>query len=536
MRIKILAAYMVTKVTQNIQLSSQVAKCSLILHKFKSLFYLSDLLLGIKRLAQALGRCKHGSFRGWAKDNDKVHDVFIQHKVNVFDHSILACTAIAMSAEDTEATSRRARFDTDSVKWGIDNRASYCISHDKKDFVGPLTRVPKSIVTFGGRKIDEVYRGTIRFRWEDDDGKVHTRDIPGSYYVPQGNTRLFSPQHFCQIVDNRYQNNDPTVEPICETTSSKIVLRWNRRRHTKTIAIDPGSNVGNIYSAPGYHQFQAYSAEFFTELENENNVTVCESEIAPKVEQDDDSDADQPVHVEPPTEWRAVNEPHELNLDGPVIPAVSNTVVRDEELRQPTTAMSEFLQYHQRFGHIPMNKIRAMSQKGIIPPYLHKQVKEDPVCTACFYAKMKRRPWRSKIPKVKPSKLPTAPGDIVSVDQLISQTPGLIAQLTIPMTKQRYTQQLFMLTNQLVWGTFTSRRGLRQMKHWRARQHLKDLHQVMALELNITMPTMESLLATSGDQQLRCSIRQYHMLEWVHTIKTVEQNGEFRSYKIWHGQ
>jgi hypothetical protein len=304
--------------------------------------------------------------------------------------------------------------------------------------VGQLQRVPKSIISFGGRKIDEVYQGTIQFKWEDDEGKIHTRRIPGSYYVPQGNTRLFSCQHFCEIVDQNNGNNDPAVKPICKTTSSHIDLRWNNRRNTKTIALDPGSNVGNIHTAPGYQQFHAYSAEFFAEMENDN-LLVYASQVTQHGNQDEDSNDDLPVNNNTPMEWEASDTPHEFNLNGPSPHLLPPSNVNDVEEQQSSTAAAEFLRFHQHFGHILMSKIRAMSQKGILPLYIHKQVKDNPVYTACFYAKMKRRPWRSKIPKLKPDKMPNAPGDVVSVAQLISTTPGLIAQLTIPMTKQRYT-------------------------------------------------------------------------------------------------
>jgi hypothetical protein len=56
---------------------------------------------------------------------------------------------------------------------------------------------------------------------------------PWFYYVPQGNIRLFSPQHFCNIVDKINGNKDPAVKPVCEATSSHIVLCWNNCRNTK---------------------------------------------------------------------------------------------------------------------------------------------------------------------------------------------------------------------------------------------------------------------------------------------------------------
>ena len=70
-----------------------------------------------------------------------------------------------------------------------------------------------------------------------------------------------------------------------------------------------------------------------------------------------------------------------------------------------------------------------MAQQGIIPTRLKDTY--VPTCLACQYAKATQKPWRNK--KQKHFKKPiqaTKPGQVVSVDQLVSPTPGLIAQMT----------------------------------------------------------------------------------------------------------
>ena len=51
---------------------------------------------------------------------------------------------------------------------------------------------------------------------------------------------------------------------------------------------------------------------------------------------------------------------------------------------------------------------------------------------------MHRKPWRTKGNHLKTSRVATEPGQIVSVDQLESPTPGFIAQLKGTLTKQCY--------------------------------------------------------------------------------------------------
>jgi len=79
-----------------------------------------------------------------------------------------------------------------------------------------------------------------------------------------------------------------------------------------------------------------------------------------------------------------------------------------------------------------------MTRQGTIPRRLLHA--EKAVCAACLYAKATRRGWRSKGRKdwTSDNRVPS-PGQCVSVDQLISPTPGLVVQLKGKLTKSRYT-------------------------------------------------------------------------------------------------
>ena len=78
-----------------------------------------------------------------------------------------------------------------------------------------------------------------------------------------------------------------------------------------------------------------------------------------------------------------------------------------------------------------------MAKQGIIPSHL--QHAKIPACAACLYGRATRRPWHNKTPNNKRApKIITSPGQQVSVDMLISPTPGFVAQMTGLLTKQRY--------------------------------------------------------------------------------------------------
>ena len=63
---------------------------------------------------------------------------------------------------------------------------------------------------------------------------------------------------------------------------------------------------------------------------------------------------------------------------------------------------------------------------------------KKPFCAACQYGKMTKRPWRVKRDNKGTTKTATQPGQIVSVDQLESNSPGFVAQLKGILMQQCY--------------------------------------------------------------------------------------------------
>ena len=64
---------------------------------------------------------------------------------------------------------------------------------------------------------------------------------------------------------------------------------------------------------------------------------------------------------------------------------------------------------------------------------------DPPTCPGCAYGKAHKLKWRHKgIKNRKRIKVATAPGQVVSMDQLISPTPGFIPIHRGTPTKQRY--------------------------------------------------------------------------------------------------
>ena len=367
--------------------------------------------------------------------------------------AVMAMTVLAMHAN--AHTERKTRFDTDSETVGVDNRCSGCISHVKDDFIGDLQECNRAIKEFGGTRTMNVKTGTLRWSWENDQGQVHTFDIPNSYYVPDGNVRLLSPQHWAQSQSSNRKHRTDCGE---HTNGNECVLYWKGGLHKLHIDLGRKDNVATFSLAPGYKQFEAFCCEADMVDPNQDPVALP-SGIISDDDEDDDHDV---VKAAAPSHWShlwerpvdanitkesppAASTTVDFNLNGPTTKASEGgisdepapNVIIDEEDRQPKNDMAELLMLHHQYGHISMRKIQEMAKQGILPKRL--ATCRVPTCSACLYSKATRRPWRGKTAKSDmDDNKPTRPGQVVSVDQLVSPTPGLIAQMTGFLTTKRY--------------------------------------------------------------------------------------------------
>jgi hypothetical protein len=129
---------------------------------------------------------------------------------------------------------------------------------------------------------------------------------------------------------------------------------------------------------------------------------------------------------------------HPHGLDGVRLPTLNELPNSEHDLDTGReSASAEFLRYHHKYNHISPHRIQAMARDSTIPKWLANC--PVPVCMACLYGNPTRRPWRSRHPVDRKQAPPaTRPGQVVSVDQMKSPTPGLVAQMTGSLTKAWY--------------------------------------------------------------------------------------------------
>ena len=358
-------------------------------------------------------------------------------------YKLLGFTVVAMAAA-AKPRERITLFDTDSQVVGVDNRCSACISHIPEDFIPgslrPCNRV--SIKGYGGARITgNIQIGTLLWKFQDDSGVMHYFKIPNSYFVPQGGMRLLSIQHWAKV-----QKDPVRLGTGGWTGPDDIYLWWKGRKHQLTIPLDPASNVGDLYLAPGYLGYKNFCQSQCVDpdtLPPDAPIPVNPTLIPPDEEEEEPPEL---VEEDYSDEWQTETQtenPRTFSLSGPSTEEERKkapTIITDEEDQQEasSTLASELLRLHQCFGHLSFTKLQWMAKKGIIPKRLAKC--QQPFCSPCAYAKATKRPWRSREVKNSIRLVPvTKPGQVVSVDQLVSPAPGLIAQMTgFLFTKERY--------------------------------------------------------------------------------------------------
>ena len=297
---------------------------------------------------------------------------------------------------------------------------------------------------------EATYRRTVKWKIEDDNNMVHTFTIQNTYYIANAPTRILLPQHFAQ----QMQGHEPHAEGTgCTTTSTAIVLFWNQRKFTKTVKLDPKLNIAMMNTAPGIQQYKSY---IMNQGDKPNKHThIFETHIIPEEESDQEQEDDD-LSFQPSDPGQAINK---SGLDHKVHHANESTAEDTQQNHNDTTTAEEFslelphtipdnkeptmisaqdelMRWHYRLNHLSLKRMFKMAKQGLLPKKILKA--NVPICPACQYGKMHRKPWRTKGKPSNPSRVATEPGQIVSVDQLESPTPGFIAQLKGTLTKQRY--------------------------------------------------------------------------------------------------
>ena len=170
-------------------------------------------------------------------------------------------------------------------------------------------------------------------------------------------------------------------------------------------------------STAGYNQYTKLLQE--SDIEHDKNM-VCKE--ATRIMEEE---CEEGTYTNFPKPWKWTNKP---------------TKFRDSKIEEEKTtyerATEDLLKLHLNYNHMPFKKIQTMAKQGILPKkYLNCRI---PLCTAWMYSKAIKRRTPNRNNNKNEARKPTQLGECISVDQLVSPTGGLIAQMTGFFTKRRY--------------------------------------------------------------------------------------------------
>ena len=303
-------------------------------------------------------------------------------------------------------------LDTASKPFGIDPMASATISNNKDEFIG-LRPLSKTYLAGVGGKVPVEGIGTLIWDIEDDLGMTHQVKIDDAYYCSQAPLRLLCPQ---QWAAQREKQIGPDHNTTFVTQAHFSRLTWSE--YTLTVRHDAKTNLPLWRTAPGYRKVAM------------NVATKPVLDPSPAIVSDDEDSLEDEEMVKP----KPIKRVHFPFSEDQQLPTQCQDTNVDEALSKDQI---ELLKLHNKYGHASFQILKNMANQGLIPRKY--STIDPPKCSSCMYGKQTKRPWRTK---AKPTPIggrkPTEPGQCVSVDQMISKTPGLIAQVKGWLTKKRY--------------------------------------------------------------------------------------------------
>ena len=169
---------------------------------------------------------------------------------------VLANIDLACSAKQIASKERMVKFDTYAKQIGFDNQCSAHTSPHVEDFIGPLEDMNQTTKGFSGVQAHNPKTGTLPWQWLDNTGRMHTFEIPNSYYVPECEQRLLSPQHWAQT---RSASDWATTR--CITSTLNVYFRWTKGDESYELTLPlnkQGSNVGTLYFHPSYNKYDLF--------------------------------------------------------------------------------------------------------------------------------------------------------------------------------------------------------------------------------------------------------------------------------------
>jgi hypothetical protein len=353
--------------------------------------------------------------------------------------------------------------DTDSFPFVLDSGANRFIVNNATLFRS-FNKQDGLVKGIGGKSVPLIGTGTIKLPLKSEDGAINSITIKDAVYIPTSPFNLVPPQLLLRkLTEAGYKcacakHDDKRYVFHYQSATSK-----NPVKRQLTIRIGP-NDLFATRSIEGYTSFFQRASHFNSDWENFAGA----ANIIPPDDNDnypDDKDSEsmgkprEPMAVEKPREPVAVEKPREttptvtvdtIPFDQDDFEPITSTPIgvefdlteRDEYRADPALdnlkrKQQRLAAIHKKLGHLGFPRLKLLARAGLIPRELAHI--DPPVCPGCAYGKAHCRPWRHKGSRnTRPIKPATFPGQVVSIDQLVSPTQGFIPTHRGTPTMQRY--------------------------------------------------------------------------------------------------
>jgi hypothetical protein len=341
---------------------------------------------------------------------------------------------------------------------GIDTLSTYCMTNSLEDFIETPRSTNQSVtgISDSSARITKIGKG--HFYILDDLGMKCELVIPELYYCRTAPYRIISPQH----LDKMWRESQ--MGWFEEATNSQYtIIRWEDEygdTHVKTIKHTTTSGVPVCPTAPDYTRYKKLLREHETGMDERELISLVSTMPLQGYEQPKVYNLsvlpNQEEEYQLLREYDEVKEKlkelredaimldfHDDNLqkssDNKVNEDSDKDITHeDNDEFSELSAKTEKLMWHYKLGHTPFSAINRMAMNGELPKRL--ATAPDPTCASCMYGQSTKRPWRTKSPATQVgerTKIMRA-GDCVSIDQMESPVPGLVAHMKGHPTKERY--------------------------------------------------------------------------------------------------
>jgi len=331
-------------------------------------------------------------------------------KLCIKNHMTLTTSHIPL-VEARTTTKRRVRrlfFDADLFPKLVDNCCSKSITNNIKDFIGPPKNTMTKIKGYNGLSTKPLQIGMVKWPIRDDKGKVHQ-------FIPDAETRLFSPQHWAQALNNGRQTN-------CITYHDAIILQWDNGRYKKTIPISQHTNnVAMMTTAPGITAYKTFCTQIsMTHPDLAYPTTIELPDVT--IITDDEADELQMDHPTKATKIQDSGTAHgsdsgtilgsmqlqsKTNNEQPIQVTYKEPEYKDTpELPTYNDEKQEYMKWHYKLNHASLSTMQRMAQRKLLPHFITKILRKiektggkAPMCNDCYSASACKTQWRYKTEK-----------------------------------------------------------------------------------------------------------------------------------------